>query len=88
MEVAAEWKLANARPTYKKGWKENPGNYRLVNPMSVLGKVMNQIILIGTDHKAHAGQPGVLGQTANGLIKAKSCLTKNSSFQSVTSDIY
>ncbi|GAB0188643.1 hypothetical protein GRJ2_001329600 [Grus japonensis] len=41
-EVPIDWKLANVMPTYKKGQKEDPGNYSLT---LVLGKVMEQIIL-------------------------------------------
>jgi len=44
-EVPMDWKLANVPPIYKKAQKEDPGNYRPVNLMSVLGKVMEQLIL-------------------------------------------
>lgn len=73
--VLATWgglgcKLANVTLLYKKGWKQNPWNYRVV---SVPGKVTEQIILRGIrqlmqdNHRIRPSQQG--------LVKGRSCLT-------------
>ena len=42
-EVPDDWKKENISPIYKKEWKEDPENYRLVGFMS--GKIVEKIIL-------------------------------------------
>ncbi|KAK4827374.1 LOW QUALITY PROTEIN: hypothetical protein QYF61_017312 [Mycteria americana] len=44
-EVPVDWRLANVTSIYRKGQKEDPGNYTPVSLASVPGKVMELIIL-------------------------------------------
>ncbi|KFM04688.1 hypothetical protein AS27_06807, partial [Aptenodytes forsteri] len=45
VKVPDDWRLANVMPIYKKGRKEDTGNYRPVSLTSVLGKIMERFIL-------------------------------------------
>jgi len=47
-EFSVSWKLANVVPVFKKGKKEDPGNYRPITLTS--GKIMENIIFFFRSH--------------------------------------
>ncbi|GAB0202179.1 mitochondrial enolase superfamily member 1 [Grus japonensis] len=72
-EVPEEWRKASVTPVFKKGRKEDPGNYRTVSLTSIPGKVMEQLIL-GVINK-HVEEKKVIRTGQHGFTKGKSCLT-------------
>ena len=44
-EVPEDWRKANVTPVFKKGKKEDPGNYRQVSLTSSPGQMMEQLML-------------------------------------------
>ncbi|KAK4825821.1 hypothetical protein QYF61_002944 [Mycteria americana] len=73
-EVPVDWKLANVTPIYKKGQKEDQGNYRPVS----LTSVMEQIILSAI--MQHVQDNQVIRPSQHGFMKSRSCLTDLISF--------
>ncbi|GAB0180066.1 mitochondrial enolase superfamily member 1 [Grus japonensis] len=71
-EVPEDWRKVIVTPVFKKGKKEDAGNYRPVSLSSIPGKVMEQLIL-GVFNK-HVEEK-VIGSGQYGFTKGKSCLT-------------
>ena len=43
-EVPEDWRIANVVPLFMKGSKDNPGNYRPVSLMPVVGKLLEKVL--------------------------------------------
>lgn len=77
-EVPEDWKKANVTPVFKKGEREDTGNYSLT---SISGKMMEQLILEATSK--HMEDKKVIS-SQHGFNKRPSCLTSQIAFYDET----
>jgi len=76
--VPEDWRLACVTSIYKKGCREDPGNYRPVSLTLVPGKVMEQIVL--REITRHVQDNQGIRPSQRGFMKGRSCLTNLISF--------
>jgi len=72
-EVPEDWRKANVTAIFKKGKKEDPGNYRPVSLTCIPGKVMEQLILEVIIKQVEDKK--IIRSSQHGFTKGKSCLT-------------
>uniref|UniRef100_A0A8D0F006 Reverse transcriptase domain-containing protein n=1 Tax=Strix occidentalis caurina TaxID=311401 RepID=A0A8D0F006_STROC len=77
-EVPTDRKSASVTSIYKKGQKDDPGNYRPVSLTSVPGKLMEQ--LIRSTITQHMRDNQMIRPSQHGFMKGRSCLTNLVSF--------
>lgn len=77
-ELPGDWKLGDVISAYKKGWKDDPSNYRSVIITSLMGKVTEQMIL--SVITCHVQDNQRIRPRQHRFTKGRSCLTNLVSF--------
>ena len=72
--VPDSWKEAEVVPIFKKGKRDDPGNYRPVSLTSVCGKIMEKIVR--KEIVDHLEINEVISDVRHGFVQGKSCQTQ------------
>ena len=72
-QVPEDWRVANVTSLFKKGSREELGNYRPVSLTSVVGKLLET--LIKDQMKNHLNKYKLIKGIQHGFTKGSSCLT-------------
>ena len=84
--VPEDWRIANVVPLFKKGSRDNPGNYRLVSLTSVVDKVLERIIRDRIYN--HLERNNLIRDSQRSFVKGRSCLTNLIElFEKVTKEV-
>ena len=73
-----DWRTANVTPIFKKGAKNNPGNYRPVSLTSVCCKMLESIIK--DDIVNHLERKNLINLSQHGFMRGRSCTSNLLSF--------
>ena len=83
-QVPENWRVANVTPLFKKGSREELGNYRPVSLTSVVWKVLET--LIKDQLRTHLNTYKLSNGSQHGFIKGSSCLANVLEFYEAVSD--
>ena len=72
-EVPRDWRDALVTPLFKKGSRNDPGNYRPVSLTCILGKVLEKIVKEKVS--SHLSEYKIITESQHGFTKGRSCLT-------------
>ena len=72
-KAVKDWKLQNIAPIFKKGSKNEPGNYRPISLTSVPGKIVESIVVDSI--RSHLESNNLILDSQHGFRNGRSCLT-------------